>query len=106
MWLKTDQKGRDKGRLTNERRLPQIASPPEHHLQELVVLIHHVVLFLQGDPGPVQTELLSLQLVPTWTKHSKNKTLIHIVTFGCVLANLSFNDQGLLQQFGIFLNLF
>ena len=72
-----DQRRRETNRLTDERRLSQVSSPPEHHLQELVLLVHHVVLLLQRDPGPVQTELLSLQLVPTWTKNTR--TQIHYI---------------------------
>ena len=48
------------GRLTHEGGLSEVAPASEDHLQDLGLLIHHQVLLLQGDPGPVQAELLLL----------------------------------------------
>lgn len=59
--------------LTNEGRLAQVAPPLQRHLQELDLLVHHVQLLLQGDPGPVQTKLLVLQPVASCrTKNTKS----------------------------------
>lgn len=49
--------------LTDERCLSKIAPALQCHFQELRILIHKVVLLLQRDPGPVQSERLWLQLV-------------------------------------------
>lgn len=57
--------------LTDKRGLAEVTPPSQDHLQELGLLIHHVILSLQRDPSPGQPELLVLQLVPS-CKHPKS----------------------------------
>ena len=67
--------GKKNKSLTNKRGLAQVATADELNIKVAFSLIHLVVLPLQRDPGPVQTEWLVGQSIATCKKAANHDQL-------------------------------